>query len=837
MKHLALFLACALAWSATPSPAFTGDGNTRRVALLIGHHDGGQGRERLLYAGSDAAAFKRTLVELGGLDPADAVVLLDPDSAGIARAFSDLRRQSASLRRAGERVEAIVYYSGHADERGLLLGREGFSYRSFRDGMNGLDADVRIAVVDACASGALTRIKGGQHVPAFLVDQSTRSEGYAILTSSSESEVAQESDRVGGSFFTHALNTGLRGAADASRDGRVTLHEAYQFAYHETLARTERTRGGPQHAAYDIQLSGSGDIVLTDLRQASAFLERPEALHGRLFLRDSLDQLAAELNKPAGREMRIGLAPGTYSVRLLRGADWSMARVTLTEGQATQLTPASFRPVSGEPTVTRGGTASARREFQRVPDDGEPGFSSSIFYDVQRHDWHGTQIALLATDAHANRRGGQLSFLFNRTRGDLEGYQAAVGINAVEGGLRGFQLNQVGSIVGEELSGAQISGVFGIAGGSVRGVQGAGIFNIAGGGVEGWQGSGVFNISADTVRGGQLSGIFNISADSLRGLQGAGIFNMSAGGVHGGQGAGIFNMAAGGVHGGQGAGIFSMAAGNVYGGQGSGIFNMAAGNVQGGQGAGIFNLAAGSVQGGQGAGIFNAAAGSVQGGQGAGVFNAAGGVEGVQASGVFNMAFGSLQGVQGAGVLNLAGTVQGHQIGLINLSSDYESGFPIGLVNISRKGSFHGQSWADETGTAYAGLRTGVRSVYSILAVGTRPLADQTLIAPTFGTGIHFGIPGTPLFVEPDLLYSTLFEPKGFSFDDGDVTTEWTRLRVALGWKAAPIFSVFGGISYNVATHINTDVPLTGTDLPYLRTINDNVSLWPGAFAGIRIGK
>ena len=72
--------------------------------------------------------------------------------------------------------------------------------------------------------------------------------GHAYLTSSSADEAAQESDRIGGSFFTHFLVTGLRGAADADSDKRVTLDEAYRFAFDETLARTEAIGGGPQHA-------------------------------------------------------------------------------------------------------------------------------------------------------------------------------------------------------------------------------------------------------------------------------------------------------------------------------------------------------------------------------------------------------------------------------------------------------------------------------------------------------------------------------------------------------------------------------------------------------------
>ena len=86
------------------------------------------------------------------------------------------------------------------------------------------------------------------------------------MTSASVDEAAQESERLKASIFTHALVSGLRGAADTSRDGRVTLGEAYEFVFSETLAHTTSTRGGPQRPAYDIQLVGTGEMVLTETR-------------------------------------------------------------------------------------------------------------------------------------------------------------------------------------------------------------------------------------------------------------------------------------------------------------------------------------------------------------------------------------------------------------------------------------------------------------------------------------------------------------------------------------------------------------------------------------------
>src|SRR5215471_19069040 len=93
-------------------------------------------------------------------------------------------------------IEVILYYSGHADEQGLLLGSDRYSYRTLRDRLDEIPADVRIAVLDACASGAFTRLKGGKTRPPFLVDQSADMRGHAFLTSSAETEAAQESDRI-----------------------------------------------------------------------------------------------------------------------------------------------------------------------------------------------------------------------------------------------------------------------------------------------------------------------------------------------------------------------------------------------------------------------------------------------------------------------------------------------------------------------------------------------------------------------------------------------------------------------------------------------------------------
>jgi len=318
-------------------------GEVRRFVLSAGANRGGEEREELRYAVGDAENFVRVLEEMGGLDADDCILLREPDLAEFNRALRELGARVTEVSRSQGRTEVLLFYSGHADGEGLLLRDERLSYRNLRQALDLIPADVRIAVLDACASGAITRFKGGSRRPAFLMDDASDMRGYAFLTSSSEDETAQESDRIGASFFTHYLVSGLRGAADVSGDGKVTLGEAYQFAFHETLVRTTRTRGGVQHPRRDINMTGTGDVVITDLRQTSAGLLLAEELEGRFFIHGADQQLVAELYKPAGRSVELGLAPGVYEIQLEQKQELLFATPELKEGQRLSCLPTASR--------------------------------------------------------------------------------------------------------------------------------------------------------------------------------------------------------------------------------------------------------------------------------------------------------------------------------------------------------------------------------------------------------------------------------------------------------------------------------------------------------------
>ena len=330
----------------------------QRYTLIVGANFGGADRPVLKYGVSDAERFARVMVDLGGVSPEHNTILKQPKLRDLLDGLDLLtRRVTDASRLAGPgaaRTEVIVYYSGHADEKGLLLGEDRYSYVSLRDRLDQIPADVRIAVLDACASGAFTRIKGGRARPPFLVDQSASMRGHAFLTSSAATEVAQESDRIRASYFTHYLVSGLRGAADLSGDGRITLNEAYQFAFSETLGRTVDSKGGAQHPSYDINMSGTGDVVMTDVRQLSATLVLGEEVEGRFFVRNAAQELIVEVYKPYGRTVALGVEPGAYEVRVEHEKTALLAKVSVADGGQLIVDRKQFNPTTVEPTRSRG---------------------------------------------------------------------------------------------------------------------------------------------------------------------------------------------------------------------------------------------------------------------------------------------------------------------------------------------------------------------------------------------------------------------------------------------------------------------------------------------------
>jgi hypothetical protein len=141
------------------------------------------------------------------------------------------------------------------------------------------------------------------------------------LSSAAEGEVAQESDDLQGSLFTHHLLSGMRGSADYDHDGTVTLHELYEYGYARTLEDTHKRTSAVQHSELDVDLSGRGALIVTYPRRAVSTFELGPDVQGHLLIIDDAGgRIVAEVHRDGPQRMRMAVPPGRYRIQL-RGAE------------------------------------------------------------------------------------------------------------------------------------------------------------------------------------------------------------------------------------------------------------------------------------------------------------------------------------------------------------------------------------------------------------------------------------------------------------------------------------------------------------------------------------
>lgn len=346
------------------------------------------------------------------------------------------------------------------------------------------------------------------------------------------------------SYFTHALVTGLRGAADSSGDNKVSLNELYHYAFNETLSSTELSSAGPQHPSYDITLVGSGDLILTDLSNAESVLHIGTAYQGHFFIRDASGQLVSELNKTGGTEIALALPAGTYVITIVNPASTTQGTVSIAKGERLSLSGQSFVPVARSFGRTRGdafealdegGAAGEPIEWTTFSISGWPGF----MYPANAKN---VNFALGVLWSSQDKIGGlQANLIGGSIREDLQGMQVSYLVNYLEGNMRGVQMSYGLNVArGEYATGLQSASICNYSAGYFKGGQIVGIANVAKTGFNGIQAAGIVNVAREECKGIQLAAIANVASD-VRGAQISGIVNVAKR-VHGAQ-IGLVNVA------------------------------------------------------------------------------------------------------------------------------------------------------------------------------------------------------------------------------------------------------------------------------------------------------
>jgi uncharacterized caspase-like protein len=242
---------------------------------------------KLRYAARDAEAVYQVLTGPGGFKTEHVLLLTDrterrPTLRNIRWALGTLLARSAR-----KEDTVVIFFAGHGapevDPRGVE--RDGlakylapidvdpddlFSSALAMDDIqtifSRIEAERVVVFIDACYSGAAggrtfsstkTRSAG---VDDLFLERLTRSKGRAIVTASRPSEVSIELSALEHGIFTYYLVEGLKGAADANRDGIVSLQELYEYVEQEVTARA-RSVGGNQHPMMKGELEGPLPLV------------------------------------------------------------------------------------------------------------------------------------------------------------------------------------------------------------------------------------------------------------------------------------------------------------------------------------------------------------------------------------------------------------------------------------------------------------------------------------------------------------------------------------------------------------------------------------------------
>ena len=369
-----LAVATLLAWTA-PSNAQTtpmAPPDAPAYAVVVGSNPGGPGQKLLRYAEDDAVRVARLLVEVSGFQQQNVRLLERPTPAVLKQALDDVEARLQADAKNGQPARFFFYYSGHARAHALNLGNAEMSLEKLREQLLSLPAHLTIVVLDACQSGAFSRVKGAEPAADFSFNSVAQlnASGVAVMASSSASELSQESEQLRSSYFTHHFLVALRGAGDVNDDGRVSLDEAYEYAYQRTLASTAMTAVGAQHVTLETDLSGKGDVPLSYPAVANSHLALPADLEADLLLQmPSSRAVVAELHKSRGQLLKLALPSGLYRAIVRSGGHSRSCLLRLSERRTTTLAIERCAKQALTHSVTKGGGPSVRPPSY-WPDDG-----------------------------------------------------------------------------------------------------------------------------------------------------------------------------------------------------------------------------------------------------------------------------------------------------------------------------------------------------------------------------------------------------------------------------------------------------------------------------------
>lgn len=321
-----------------------------RFAVLIGNNTGDGNLPNLKYVKNDLNAIKNILLSNCNFKESNISIAYNNDPSEIKSLLY------SSVRSLNKDDLFFFYYTGHADHKSLIMGKNRFPLSELKTHLKSISSNMKIMVFDACQSGSFARLKGGTVSSPFLIHEENSTEGQVVLYSSSDTEFSQESDYYKQSIFTFHLVNALKGCADESGDKQITLNEAYHYAYNQTVSSTINSAGGIQHPGYLLNIQGKGNVILADMRSKYNGIVVDKSIKGSIAVLDDRNNIISDIIKKDENDIFLALNSGKYSIYNNNDQKISKTKINLTGSTIHHLKGEQLKPVRSIPIYTKGGS-------------------------------------------------------------------------------------------------------------------------------------------------------------------------------------------------------------------------------------------------------------------------------------------------------------------------------------------------------------------------------------------------------------------------------------------------------------------------------------------------
>jgi hypothetical protein len=264
--------------------------------------------------------------------PTLAAIAETPTLVNLARIVAAYAGKMAADVQRGDRPVLYFAFSGHGstDPGGeaflAMLDGPMTRQRLYADIVGRVPAAYVHLIVDACNAGAVVGVRGAREpveidaheAEVTLPERLAIAEGaqrerptVGIVIAASAGQEAHEWSRIESGVFSHEVISGLLGAADVNRDGRIEYSELAAF-----IAAANRDIADPRAAPHVIarppQIDRGAPLIEVDALRDSVFLTGDTSAIGHFYLELDNGQRYLDAHLAAGGAARIALPAHTH---------------------------------------------------------------------------------------------------------------------------------------------------------------------------------------------------------------------------------------------------------------------------------------------------------------------------------------------------------------------------------------------------------------------------------------------------------------------------------------------------------------------------------------------